>query len=215
MSILTTVPVTMSPSSNATMVASMASENDWPPRSSKTTGVVLGDRRRRRLRAGRPTWQRRWRRGRRLRCSPFPTRGRVPRRRPPRPDPTTELLKDESRCAAWVRDGTASASGAAPGGNSPDRLHAQARRRPTSSSSGRSRSGGATSYFPGDDAVDAVDVDAGAAREQLELPRREARRPEIEGALLPVGVAHGADLVAAPRSPGRTSRPSSRKRSAK
>ena len=36
-SILTTVPVTMSPSSNSTIVASIASASDMPPRSSRTT----------------------------------------------------------------------------------------------------------------------------------------------------------------------------------
>ena len=39
LSILTTVPLTMSPSSNSTIVASTASENDCPSRSSKTTGA--------------------------------------------------------------------------------------------------------------------------------------------------------------------------------
>src|SRR5581483_5023853 len=39
LSTLTTVPVTMSPSSNSTMVPEMASANDMPPRSSLTTCI--------------------------------------------------------------------------------------------------------------------------------------------------------------------------------
>jgi len=39
-SILTTCPATRPPSSNSTMVASMASESDWSPRSSRTTSVM-------------------------------------------------------------------------------------------------------------------------------------------------------------------------------
>ena len=41
LSILTTRPVTMSPSSNSTIVASTASANDCPPRSSNTTSSSL------------------------------------------------------------------------------------------------------------------------------------------------------------------------------
>ena len=165
LSILTTLPLTMSPSSNSTMVASTASEKDCPPRSSKTTGASSAIARARRRRSGLQRCDAVRHRGCALRAAPpLPTRGRWRPRAPAAScsDNMTPYVKPlvpalgHANCSARERERRSSRR-EQPG----QATCSRARRRPTSSSSGRSRSGGATCVVARRDAVDADHVDAG------------------------------------------------------
>ena len=187
LSILTTLPVTMSPSSNSTMVASTASANDCPPRSSKTTGLV-GRPRPSLARASVATACF----GGAAPCRPLPhfllgdggarAARRVLLRQLTPLNACSLISRRRSVAPARVtRPPGRAAAGQAIGSSCSTRDARPA----TSSSSGASSVGRRDAVAPGCHAVDAdVVEDRRRAREQLELAGGEAGRPEVELALV-------------------------------